>query len=314
MNHLLDFSELLKLYTGTNTYPRKLNLRDVHNLVLFESCCGSSHYPGIERSSKYVLDNIGIRYRTYEEQTCCGGFAYYANDIGLNELALINARNQSLISNEAAVISFNCTSCFSTNLITKRLLSEERNRSQINKILAELDREVKSNLYMAHFQQVLYDNIELIKDKLKLDFSGFRVATHSGCHYRHFNQITEDIALDELVGITGAKVIDYPLKDRCCGGGFEKSFVGEIDKVRKINYDKQYNIADSGADLVVVNCPGCEMTFDRNSGGFDGIKPFDMGYLHVAEFLALAMGADPFEVAGIQYHTSYLPLVKKFGL
>ncbi|MCF0225996.1 MAG: heterodisulfide reductase subunit B, partial [Methanobrevibacter sp.] len=43
------------------------------NILLFKSCLVSVEYPGIESSTKFVFDKLGIEYEISPEQTCCTG-------------------------------------------------------------------------------------------------------------------------------------------------------------------------------------------------------------------------------------------------
>lgn len=316
INYLINSAENLNLREPKEEKLEPKELKNVDELVLFESCCGASHYPGIGNSSKYILDRLRIDYKILDEQSCCGGFAYYGNDLDINEIVLIGARNQGIIENESEIVTSVCPSCFSSNLEVNKILSNEENKKQVNDVLSTIGKEVNGNLNITHIQEILYDNIDLVKENIERDFSGLKVATHTGCHYKNFNlRSDKGKILDELVKITGAELVDYPSKNRCCGGGFEKSFVGEVDKVRGINYNKQKDIQNTGADLVVLNCPGCKMTFDRNNSELNKIQQLDLGYIHITELLALAMGADPYKIAGVQYHSVPLDdLLKKYGI
>ncbi len=292
------------------------DLKDFDDLILFQSCCGISHYPGIGRSSRYILSKMGFHPKILDEQSCCGGFAYYANDLNFNEVVLVGARNQGLIENNGEIAVSECNSCFSSNLEIKKLLANGDNKRQINDMLSTVNKKVDGDLNITHIKEVLHDNIDLLKGQIEVDLAGLNVATHSGCHYKNFSLRPEkDKILDKVVKATGVNVIDYPLKNRCCGGGFEKSFVGEIDKVRKLNFEKQKSIADVGADLLIVDCPGCLMTFDRNNPELNKTHPINLEYMHISQFLALAMGADAYEIVGIQHHS--VPItsgLKKIGI
>jgi len=295
---------------------KPVDLKDIPEVVLFECCCGSSHYPGIGRSSEYILDRMEIPYIISDKQSCCGGFAYYADDLNLEEVVLIGARNQGLIEDNADVVVSVCASCFSSNSEVQNLLLNGENRSQINDILSTTGTEVNGDLNIAHIEELLCDNLDSLVEQIELNLSGLKVATHHGCHYRNFSsRLDKYEILDKIVNAIGAEVVDYELKDRCCGGGFEKSFVGGIGNVRKINQKKQQNIASNEADLVILDCPGCEMTFDRNCPELSKTQPLNLGYMHINEFLALAMGADPREVVGIQYHSVFPDsLLDKLGI
>jgi len=196
---------------------------------------------------------------------------------------------------------------FSSNMVLKELLTNGENKQQINDVLSTIDKRITGELNVTHIEEVIHDRIYLLKDQIEVDLGGLDVATHSGCHYRNFSVRPEkNRLLDEVVKATGVNLIDYPLKNRCCGGGFEKSFVGDIDKVRKLNFKKQRSIRDVGADLLIVDCPGCQMTFDRNNPELNKAYPMSLGCMHISQFLALAMGADAYEIVGIQHH-SVLP-------
>ena len=41
------------------------------NILLFRSCLVSVEYPGVEASTKYVFEKLGIDYAISEKQTCC---------------------------------------------------------------------------------------------------------------------------------------------------------------------------------------------------------------------------------------------------
>ena len=258
------------------------------------------------------IDKTAIKYTVLEEQSCCGGFAYYANDLLLTDLVLIGARNQSLIESEGNICISICPTCFSAYSTVSQLLSDDRNLRKVNDLLSEINKHQYGQIIGAPIQELLFDNIDAVRDCIKLKFPDVKVSLHSGCHYRHFRKGAEhQTIMDRIIELTGVTIVDYPLRYACCGGGFEKSFTGQIDKVRTINNNKQRSIADAGADIVVLDCPGCEMTFDRNSAELGKIQPLNLGYMNMLELLALAMGADPYRVVGIQYHTAQNPLFEK---
>lgn len=49
------------------------------NILLFKSCLVSVEYPGIESSTKFVFDKIGIDYDISDKQTCCTGLGHYSD-------------------------------------------------------------------------------------------------------------------------------------------------------------------------------------------------------------------------------------------
>ena len=49
------------------------------DILLFKSCLVSVEYPGIESSTKFVFDKLGIDYEISPEQTCCTGLGHYSD-------------------------------------------------------------------------------------------------------------------------------------------------------------------------------------------------------------------------------------------
>ncbi|MDR0900843.1 MAG: heterodisulfide reductase subunit B, partial [Methanobrevibacter sp.] len=49
------------------------------NISLFKSCLVSTEYPGVESSTKFIFDKLGIEYMIDQEQSCCTGLGHYSD-------------------------------------------------------------------------------------------------------------------------------------------------------------------------------------------------------------------------------------------
>jgi len=87
--------------------------------------------------------------------------------------------------------------------------------------------EYKSSPRVRHFARVLFEEVgeEKIKAHFQKDLSDLKIASHYGCHYLkpsevhdHFDDVEDPNSLDTLVALTGAEVVDYSVKNKCCGG------------------------------------------------------------------------------------------------
>jgi heterodisulfide reductase subunit B len=61
-------------------------------------------------------------------------------------------------------------------------------------------------------------------------------------------------------------------------------------------------------------CPNCQMQFDRYQPYIEKTleTEFNIYHLNISQFIALALGADPYKILGIQTHTVPIePLLKK---
>ena len=100
--------------------------------------------------------------------------------------------------------------------------------------------------------------------------------------------------LDELIRVTGAEVIDYFGKERCCGGPLRGTSEMHDDLSRELIRQKLFAMKEAGAQCVVTVCPLCFLQLD--SGQLDIKRSFKEEYnipvLHFAELLRLAMGME----------------------
>lgn len=277
-------------------------------IYLFKSCYADLHYPGMTESIKWVFDNLGVDYIDDPNQSSCTGFAYYANAIPFSTMLVANARNFALAeqagySNVAPV----CVTSYGVLTESKELL-ESGLHSEANEILKKIGLRFKDQVNISHISEIFYKFRDKIKPKLKFDFDGLKVATHHGCHYTKMHKKTAiPYLLDDIVSITGAQPVYYPEKDLCCGLGFDHT-IHNRDHSRVVAARKLKSIEDSGAEVVIHACPGCQITLDRNQPYIEKTTGGESGLVHLnyAQFIALAMGADPYETVGIQTHSNRL--------
>jgi heterodisulfide reductase subunit B len=125
-----------------------------------------------------------------------------------------------------------------------------------------------------------------------------KIAVHYGCHYLKPSEIYDDfdpvedpVTLDDLVAVTGAQVVDYAGKKRCCGGPVlpvdEETALG----VAKAKLD---DVAAAGADALCLVCPFCSVMYDGNQKGIESAHGtrYDLPVLYLTQILGLAMGFD----------------------
>ena len=91
----------------------------------------------------------------------------------------------------------------------------------------------------------------------KEEFKGKSVTWHDPCHLNRYMGVKEQPRkiLNDMQEI---KYIEMADADKCCGmaGGFSMKF---YDTSKKIADRKMNNIHNSGADIVVTGCPGCQI-------------------------------------------------------
>jgi len=293
-----------------NPFPRG-------GIYLFKSCAMDTHYPGATLSMKYVLEKMGLKYLDDEAQSSCGGFGYYADEVPFPTLLALNARNFALA--EASGFPQVAAACVTSyGILTECLeLLEGGLGEEVNGVLREVGLRYRGGVRVYHLSEIFHAFREKMGSEVRFSFSGLKVATHMGCHYtKMFPEYAIQNLLDDLVKVVGAEPVEYTEKNLCCGMGFRLTLENR-ELVRKVALRKLRSIRDAGARVVVHACPGCQITLDRNQRRLEEETGEEFGLVHLnyAQLLALAMGADPYRVVGIQTHScSPQPLLEELGL
>ncbi len=127
------------------------------------------------------------------------------------------------------------------------------------------DNEERKREY-AEFADKIKDITEFLVDILQLppsaynvadEFKGKTVTWHEPCHLGRYLGVKEQ-PRKILQSIPDIKYVEMPDADRCCGmaGTFSIYF---YDLSRKIADRKAASIESTGADIVVTDCPGCQI-------------------------------------------------------
>lgn len=287
------------------------------DLIIFKSCLVTVEYPGIESSTKYVFDKLGIDYEILDEQTCCTGLGHYSDIFDQFTTAVLGARNFSLVKKYSKKhFVMMCATCYAINKKVANILNNnEEVRSKVNDIFYESDLEelmyskgdIDSSENLFHIVDIFYKNKDEISKLIKRDLSKFTIATHHGCHYCkvHYDDTIgghrDPTILDELVESCGCKTIGfYDFKRNTCGSGFRQRYANK-ELSMEVTKDKLDSLKRENVDILVHLCPNCHVQFDRYQNYID--KDYKTIHLNIAQFIAFAMGADLNKVIGSKTHT-----------
>jgi len=167
-------------------------------------------------------------------------------------------------------------------------------------LLAEEGLEYNGNVKIKHFLSVLYHDvgIDTIKQQISTPYKNFNIATHYGCHVLRPSRVTQfddpvnPSLIDELVTVTGAKSVDWPLQLECCGApvmGIDDDLSENLTKKKLIDAKA------AGAHYVCTACPYCHIQFDTvqkrilsENGNQDDALPAIL----YPQLLGLGMGID----------------------
>ncbi|RLC27970.1 MAG: hypothetical protein DRH56_01250 [Deltaproteobacteria bacterium] len=264
--------------------------------AFFLGCTIPARSRNYELSARKVAERLGIELVDVPEFMCCG-FPVRAGDQPAAEL--MAAYNLCLAKERDLPLLTLCSSCASALTETAHRLSEDGSlRDEVNSRLAKVGLEYRGRVKVRHLARVLFEDIPAgrIRDRFQKSLSGLSIAVHYGCHYLKpskiydgFDGVEAPESIDRLVALTGARVVDYPEKKRCCGG----PILPVDEKVAlSVARNKLEDIARAGADAMCLVCPFCSVMYDGNQKSIEA--EYDAVYhlpvLYLTQILGMAMG------------------------
>ncbi len=272
---------------------------------LFLGCVIPARLPYLEASARKVFEKLGIILKDVDGFSCCPDPTGIELIDHKTWLAL-GARNLSLCNNNGGVISF-CSGCVETLKGVNYFINKDITvKKEVNKYLQKVGKVYEGNTAVKHFAEVLYENLDKVKETVEKPLEGFKVAVHYGCHYLRPSEIIEwddpfePVTVDEIVEALGAESVDYDLKLECCGNPLDKS---DKDLSLQMIDNKLDAIQKAGANCVVVVCPACYQQYEFNQRELNKKNgtEYNLPIFYLSELVALAFGFKPQEL-GLNFH------------
>ncbi len=266
--------------------------------ALFLGCTIPVRAQNYEMAAREVAKTIGLELIDLEDFACCG---FPVKSSSPKTTLIIAARNLAIAAEHDLDICTLCNACTSILTEANKELEENKNlRDMVNEELSTIGREYKPGVKIKHFSRILYEDVGLgeIKKNIKKDLALLSFSIHYGCHYLRPKEIYENFddpenpsSVDELVKVTGAKVVDYKNKLECCGGailGVEEYIALAMAK-EKLDY-----VTANDVDALVSICPFCSIMYEDNQRKIESkfnVK-YDLPVLYFPQVLGLAFGLD----------------------
>jgi len=287
----------------------------------FPGCASKQAAGEYDTTVRLVCEKLGITLVEIPEFSCCGAGVVREVNKDFNEV--LNARNFALSEAKHLDIMTICSTCV-INLRKDLIYLQENPKTleESNKKLKRMDMKCEAKLDIKHFLWALTEDygLENLKKKVKIPLTGIKVATYYGCHIarpskyvKQHQESDNPKNFEALIKAIGAIPVDLPEKLDCCG--FHSLLV---DKKTSGKMSGKYlnSAQDSGADVIVTNCPFCHMQMDlyqSNSEKAIGRK-LNMPIIHMSQLICLALGV-PFSKIGANRHIIPFPekILKKFA-
>ena len=295
-----------------------------------KSCGQCGHIPGYSTSIFWVMRKLGYDYDDPKDQTSCTAWNYYAS-------ATSNAAAQAAVAvrNFAAAYEtgyfplIHCgTSYGHYKEVRNELLHHPELRADVRKVMDKLGKPLVLPEEIVHYSEWFYAMRHEIAAKQVVDMSNVAVTVHPACHY--YKLVEGDAIYDPdvyggqrtavvtgLAQTLGAEVREYSTWFDCCGFGFrhilvQRDFTRSFATLRKIERMKE----EADPDVVLTHDTGCVTTLDKSQFAAQAHdRNVGVAVLSEAQFAALAMGAHPYKVCQLHWHSAnYKPMLEKMGI
>jgi heterodisulfide reductase subunit B len=264
-----------------------------------------AYYPGCsleatgkpyEDSVKAVAKALNIELVELEDWNCCGATAY----MSVNEILSfsLSARNLCQAKKIGDTLVTACSACYTNLRKTETYLAGfPEIKSKVDASLAEAGLSYDGGIATKHFLQTIVDDVglETIKSHVKKPLSGLLVAPYYGCQIARPYGIEDDAdnptMMDRLMTVLGATPTRYPMKTVCCGG----SLMGiQKDVALRLCRNLLLCAQQSGAQVVAVTCPLCQMNLDAFQTSINKAygTNFNLPIVYFTQLMGMAFGLD----------------------
>ena len=295
-----------------------------------KSCGQCGNIPGYPSSLLWLMNETGRRYLNEPHQTSCTAWNYHgtatSNPVAL---AAVAARNFHRAYETDHFPLIHCGTSYGDYKEMRKLLVENAEvRHKVREVLRKMGRDLVLPEEIVHYSEWVHAMTPEIIARQKHRVDGIITTVHEPCHY--YKMVPEDAVYDENVyagqrpavpsGILlalGATVADYSTWYDCCGFGFrhilsEREFSRSFANLRKI----RPMVEEAHADVAITSDTGCVTTLDKSQwiGKAHGLA-YMLPVLSDVQFAALALGAHPYKVAQVHWHSASAEgLMTKMGI
>ncbi len=273
----------------------------------FPGCTLSTKAKNYDRSARAVAKTLGLELEELPEWQCCGAtFPLMLDD----SMALIAPTRILYQAQQAGGrVTTLCSICFNVLRRSQALL--ERDEEMLDRINWFTEQDYEGNVYVAHFLELLRDDLGWeegpapLAEQVKRPLTGMKAAPYYGCLLlRPHDEIGLDDPEDprilhDLLRALGAEPVDFPYNVECCGSYL---MVREPEVPETLSQEIVTSAGEHGADIVVTACPLCQFNLDYPQRETAGTRTGSrIPVVYFTQLMAVALGL-PEETWGFEDH------------
>ena len=268
--------------------------------AFFPGCVSKGACPELYQSVMQVYPQIGIELEEMTTASCTGAGVLQEKDRRLGDV--LNARTFALAEQQNLPIMTICSTCQGVmSQANHRMTTDEAYLAEINQVLREEGLQYRGTTNIRHFVWILLEDVgaKELKRHIQRPLTGLRAAPFYGCYLQRPTEALEfddfpdrPQALEQVIEILGAEVVDFPGKSRCCG--FPILTINEPNSLTMVATHTT-DAKAHGADIMVTPCPLCHLNLDgmQAKAANQQQTSIDLPILHLPQLLGLAMNMDP---------------------
>ncbi|MCA9472617.1 MAG: CoB--CoM heterodisulfide reductase iron-sulfur subunit B family protein [Nitrospirales bacterium] len=268
--------------------------------AFFPGCVSKGACPELYQSVMQVYPKIGIELEEMTTASCTGAGVLQEKDRRLGDV--LNARTFALAEQQQLPIMTICSTCQGVmSQANHRMTTDPAYLAEINQILGEEGLQYQGTTSIRHFVWILLEDVgeDTLRQYITKPLTGLRAAPFYGCYLQRptdalqFDQHPDrPKALERVIEILGAEVVDFPGKSRCCG--FPILTINEPNSLTMVATHTS-DAKRHGADIMVTPCPLCHLNLDGMQAKAAGQQKtsIDLPILHLPQLLGLAIGMTP---------------------
>ena len=264
--------------------------------ALYTGCMMSTEQYAYEMSVRESLPILDIELVDVEGFSCCGEPMKSVNQL---MTLYLSSRNIAIAEKNNLNILAPCAMCHLSLSESKYLLENNKEmKDRVNGMLAAEDLNYKGSIEILHTVDLLFDRIglETIKKHVKKPLTGFKLATHYGCHLIRPSEIGRPVnsenptKMEEILKALGAETVNYyPEKLDCCGGILQ---INLPESALTKTGQKLKAIQEYGFNGLVDVCPWCHRMYDARQvkAGEAVATKLEIPVFYLTQLLGLAFG------------------------
>jgi heterodisulfide reductase subunit B2 len=277
-----------------------------------EKMAVSYHLSALETTRK-----LGVKLKELEDWSCCGATTYSYIDELLSYT--LSARNLAIAEKTGLKVVAPCSACYKNLYFTAAHLRKDPDlHEHINFALEEDGLQFSGSVEVEHLVELYVKDIGLdeIRSKVTNPLKELRVAPYYGCQIMRPRKDHEDVEnpqfFEDLLAVTGAVPVNYPLKMRCCGGSLIiSSRTAALSMVRNL----LQCAVDSQAMVIATTCPMCQVNLEvyQQQVNLEFGTNFSVPVLYFTQIIGLALGISPKKLGIGKEIVSLAPALRQAG-